>query len=128
MAALALMVAPMLALLPVVPASAADTARQVAPARAQARDRGDAHTRRHGHDGIPGQPQSVYPEVLIEPETEHWRGNYVPDSYRLDGYDGKPRGAAICSGASGRTISTSGAGCPLGQTPESGGRSWSTRP
>lgn len=126
MVALASMALPML--MPVMPASATEAARQAAPARAHERDRGYAGDRRHGRDHSPGQPQALYPEVLIEPETEHWQGNYVPDGYRLNGYDGQPDGPGICSGESGRTISTRGAACPSGQAPETGGRSWSTRP
>ncbi|MCM5704077.1 hypothetical protein [Larsenimonas salina] len=53
--------------------------------------------------------------VLIAPETEHSRSNYVPDNYRLEDYDGKPDRATVCSGQSGRTLSTTNRTCPEGQ-------------
>lgn len=66
--------------------------------------------------------------VFVAPETEHWRGNYVPDDYRLDDYDGRPGAGADCSGANGRTLSTTDAPCPAGQTRQDALRRWSTSP
>ncbi len=66
--------------------------------------------------------------VFIAPRTEHWPSNYVPDNYRLQGYDGRPDRPSVCRGDSGTTISTAGGACPEGQQPATGGRSWSTSP
>ncbi len=66
--------------------------------------------------------------VFIAPQTEHWPSNYVPDNYRLEGYDGRPDRPSVCRGQSGTTISTAGDTCPDGQRPATGGRSWSTSP
>ncbi|RKR07515.1 hypothetical protein C7446_0327 [Kushneria sinocarnis] len=67
--------------------------------------------------------------VLPPAQLEHWRSNYIPDSYRLNGYDGNSRGTSkVCRHPDGSVeYSTSGVRCPDGQTTPPGGRSWSTR-
>ncbi|MFC0269494.1 hypothetical protein [Kushneria aurantia] len=66
--------------------------------------------------------------VVLPPEQlEHWRSNYVPDDYRISGYDGVSDGNAnVCRHGDGSvSISTSGVDCPNGQSTPEGGRSWS---
>ncbi|MCM2129625.1 hypothetical protein [Larsenimonas rhizosphaerae] len=63
--------------------------------------------------------------VLIAPDTEHWRSNYVPDNYHLEDYDGTPNRSTICEGSGGRTLSTTDRPCPEGQS-ASGGTRYST--
>ena len=77
-----------------------------------------------GADALPGIAPDI--GVLIAPETEHWPGNYQPDGYRLDGYDGRPRGPSSCQGRGGHSWSTQGSACPAGQKPDTRGRQLST--
>ncbi|GHC26316.1 hypothetical protein GCM10010082_19340 [Kushneria pakistanensis] len=68
--------------------------------------------------------------VILPPEQlEHWRSNYVPDSYRLNGYDGVRQGEAnVCRHSDGsRSYSSSGMTCEDGEANPPGGRSWSTQ-
>lgn len=91
-------------------------------AEAQHRNHPDYHGRHH---------QPPIEPVIVVPATPDEGGlpsTYVPDDYRLPGYDGKPAGPRVCSGDSGRSWSTEGRECPPGQRPETGGRSWSTSP
>ncbi|MCM2972359.1 hypothetical protein [Larsenimonas suaedae] len=81
--------------------------------------------RRYDRDGRP----RIDANVLIAPETEHSRSNYVPDNYRLEDYDGKPDRATVCSGQSGRTLSTTNRTCPEGQeSAPKGATTYSTSP
>ena len=106
-----------------------------------AADRHDHRSRHNGHgghrdhppviDAYPGRsPYTGLPEIQVfaDPATEHWPANYLPDSHRLDGYDGKPDRITDCRGVSGRTLSTGEQPCPPGQTPSDNARSWSTSP
>lgn len=68
--------------------------------------------------------------VILPPEQlEHWRSNYVPDSYRLNGYDGVSEGDAnVCRHHDGsRSYSSSGMTCEDGDANPPGGRTWSTK-
>lgn len=68
--------------------------------------------------------------VILPPEQlEHWRSNYVPDSYRLNGYDGVSEGDAnVCRHNDGsRSYSSSGMTCEDGDANPPGGRTWSTK-
>ncbi|MFC0338062.1 hypothetical protein SAMN05421848_2570 [Kushneria avicenniae] len=68
--------------------------------------------------------------VILPPEQlEHWRSNYVPDSYRLNGYDGVRQGEAnVCRHDDGsRSYSSSGMTCEDGNANPPGGRTWSTK-
>ncbi|MES1938663.1 hypothetical protein T5B8_00400 [Salinisphaera sp. T5B8] len=78
---------------------------------------------RHGY-GYPAPELEIY----MAPENERWPSNYLPDNYRLHGYDGEPDRATVCSGESGRTYATRTIECPDGQQAEKPGRSWSTAP
>ncbi|ERJ19056.1 hypothetical protein SSPSH_001895 [Salinisphaera shabanensis E1L3A] len=88
----------------------------------------------HGHGGYDPHACGGYrhsgPEIQIymDPESEHWPSNYVPDNYRLDGYDGEPDRATICRGESGRTYTTRTIECPAGQQADEPARTWSTSP
>lgn len=65
--------------------------------------------------------------LVLPPEhLEHWRSNYVPDNYRLNGYDGVNRGdAKVCRRRDGSTTwSTGGMECAEGESPPEGGRVW----
>ena len=68
--------------------------------------------------------------VILPPEQlEHWRSNYVPDNYRLNGYDGVSQGDAnVCRHRDGsRSYSSSGMSCEDGDANPPGGRTWSTQ-
>ncbi|WP_438764674.1 hypothetical protein [Kushneria sp. TE3] len=68
--------------------------------------------------------------VILPPEQlEHWRSNYVPDNYRLNGYDGVSQGEAnVCRHSDGsRSYSSSGMTCEDGDANPPGGRTWSTQ-
>ncbi|ARS52985.1 hypothetical protein [Kushneria konosiri] len=68
--------------------------------------------------------------VILPPEQlEHWRSNYVPDSYRLNGYDDVRKGEAnVCRHRDGsRSYSSSGMTCEDGNANPPGGRTWSTK-
>lgn len=68
--------------------------------------------------------------VILPPEQlEHWRSNYVPDSYRLNGYDGARQGEAnVCRHEDGsRSYSSAGMTCEDGNANPPGGRTWSTK-
>ncbi|WP_445619727.1 hypothetical protein ACUN8C_13745 [Kushneria sp. Sum13] len=68
--------------------------------------------------------------VILPPEQlEHWRSNYVPDSYRLNGYDGVSEGDTnVCRHNDGsRSYSSSGMTCEDGDANPPGGRTWSTK-
>lgn len=68
--------------------------------------------------------------VILPPEQlEHWRSNYVPDNYRLNGYDGVRQGEAnVCRHNDGsRSYSSSGMTCEDGNANPPGGRTWSTK-
>jgi hypothetical protein len=91
------------------------------------------HHHRRDHPPFPGRGFYGYgtwgPEigVSIAPDTEHWRSNYVPDDYRLNGYDGRANHwPHICRGQTGMMLSTAGQRCPPGQHPAQGGRTLST--
>ncbi|WP_456269260.1 hypothetical protein M1D97_02935 [Kushneria sp. AK178] len=67
--------------------------------------------------------------VILPPEQlEHWRSNYVPDNYRLNGYDGVRDGDAnVCRHSDGsRSYSSAGMACENGNANPPGGRTWST--
>lgn len=59
-------------------------------------------------------------DVILQPNTEHWPGSYVPESYRLEGYRRGPRNADapdgperhICHTAHARHLSTRDIACP----------------
>ncbi|MES1928661.1 hypothetical protein SADO_05360 [Salinisphaera dokdonensis CL-ES53] len=97
-------------------------------------DHGPRHDRYRDHppaiDVYPGGSSYGLPEIQVfaDPATEHWPANYLPDSHRLDGYDGKPDRITDCRGISGRTLSTREQPCPSGQKPSDNARSWSTSP
>ncbi|RJS95197.1 hypothetical protein [Salinisphaera sp. Q1T1-3] len=90
------------------------------------------HSDPHGpvwHPGSGALPDGYLYRTLgidIRPSLEHWQGNYRPDSYRLQGYDGEPAGRHVCHGEHGRTLSSAGTSCPPGQSPPKGGRHLST--
>lgn len=67
-------------------------------------------------------------EVFADPASEHWPGNYRPDSYHLDGYDGKSDRPTVCAGRTGQSWSTGSRECPPGQKKTKPGRQWSTSP
>ena len=98
----------------------------------------DHRAERHGHrdrppvlDIDPGRGgYAGFPEIQVfaDPASEHWPANYLPDSHRLDGYDGQPDRITDCRGPSGRTLSTREQPCPTGQKPATPARRWSTSP
>ncbi|MDA3921249.1 MAG: hypothetical protein PF501_11320 [Salinisphaera sp.] len=98
-------------------------------ALAQISARGDepsAPEARHSHHRLP--PIAPLIVVPVTPNEGSLPSTYVPDDYRLPGYDGKPDGPHTCNGRTGRSWSTDGRKCPPGQHPETGGRSYSTSP
>jgi hypothetical protein len=76
----------------------------------------------------PGRYQRPEIQLFVNPDSEHWRSNYLPDSHHLDGYDARPDRGAVCAGASGRRWSTREAECPPGQKPTQPAQRWSTSP
>ncbi|MES1931137.1 hypothetical protein T35B1_00915 [Salinisphaera shabanensis T35B1] len=94
--------------------------------RSQASARGhDPYAPRPGFDRRHPDPEI---QIYMDAQSERWPSNYVPDNYRLDGYDGEPDRATICRGESGRTYTTRTIECPAGQLADEPARTWSTSP